>query len=160
MKFSRLVSLLSSVVVASVVSASEASARGGAIGGGEVNMYPILSCAAESIDPTFPSATAKVVVMGEATYEGRLMPHITLTVGLFDANDVGLLYLPTQTLPAEFDPSDLKTYQYAQTLPNEPNLLTSTFQVNGTSGYLVSATNASYVEELRLTECEYVAHVQ
>ncbi len=148
------------LLISLFVGISQASAKGGAIGGGDISIYPIMECQASSMDPTFPSNTQRVVVMGEADHNGMIIPDITLTVALLDGSGYGNTYLPTQTLPHDFDPADLKTFQYAQNSPNNENYMTATFSVTGTNGYLFSTGEAYFVEELQLANCEWVSNAQ
>lgn len=136
-----------------------ASARGGAIGGGEVNKYPLFSCSAEGIDPTFPTSISTLVVHGEADYEGFIMPDISVTIELTDINGDAVAYLPTKTLPHDFHPAKLEAYQY-HAAPGENVPVIAEMQVYGSNGSLIPASFTSGVEELVLTNCEYIAVAQ
>lgn len=144
------------VLLSALFVSNSASARGGAIGGGDVTVYPVFACSAQSLDPTFTSQTASVVVAGEADQNGYIMPGMTLTILLVDASGTTIGYLPTKTLPKDFNPAELQAFQYAQTLPNQPNDLIATLKVTGSNGFLYSASAAYTVEDLRLSKCAYI----
>lgn len=146
-------------VISTLLISSSVFARGGAIGGGEVNKFPIFKCAAQSMDPTYPSQVSTLIVNGEADYDGFLISQMSVTIELQDQNGTAVSYLPTTTLPNDFDPVNLEAYQFAQTLPGEANPLIAQMQVNSTEGYLIPAMNSTGVEELKLSDCEYMSVV-
>lgn len=147
------------VILVSLCLSPSVFALGGAIGGGEITKYPLFSCEASGIDPTFPSLTTRVIVNGEAGYDGFILPDLSVTIELQDVSGKTLEYLPTLTLPANFQPEELVTHQWAQVLPGEDNPMTAVLSVKGSAGTLVPMATG-YGEELQLHNCEYMATVQ
>ena len=149
------------VLASSTFAMSANAARsGGAIGGGEITSYDIYSCKAESLDPAVFSDVAEVTIAGERTFEGFLNPDMTVTIVLRDASGTNLQYLPTQTLPADFEPRELIAYQYAQTIPCEPNEVTAYFNVKRSKGTLFPAGNSTEVGSFKLSQCQYIVHAE
>lgn len=64
----------------------QSRASGGMIGGGEVNFKSVLSCDAQSIDPTFPEFT-KVTVVKEVDHNNNFIENATLRVMTSDGAD-------------------------------------------------------------------------
>lgn len=145
--------------VSALLLISSAAFAGGAIGGGEINKYPLYSCEAAGIDPTFPSDITTVLVNGEADYDGFLMPNMSVTVELQDVNGNAVAYLPTLTLPNNFNPKRLVAHQWAQTLQGKANPVTAIIQVNGFSGSF-KPVELNSIGELQLSNCEYIATAQ
>ena len=146
-------------IAALLLISSAAFARGGAIGGGEINKYPLYSCEAAGIDPTFPSIVTTVLVQGEADYDGFLMSNISVTIELQDAEGTAVAYLPTLTLPNNFNPKRLVVHQWAETLQGEANPVTAILQVEGSSGSL-KPVELNSIDELQLSNCEYISIAQ
>ncbi|MBN8539596.1 MAG: hypothetical protein J0L82_04345 [Deltaproteobacteria bacterium] len=143
----------------SVFASNAPAARGGVIGGGDVGLVEIFSCAAKAMDPAVPGTANSLVVVGEADYDGVLSPDATLTVVLTDEFG-GQRFFPTQTLPYDFDPAELNLYRYAPVDPKDTSELISTLSVQGDSGSLLSRVDTFAVEDLLLENCAFVAEPQ
>lgn len=142
---------------ASLMFLNSAKADGGSISGGNVELYPLMICQASSVDPTFPSTIKKLTVAGERTYSGQLQQKLSVTVVLLDRFNKPLRYLPTSTLPAQFN-GNLEIKRYPQASSGSPNPTIGLLKLNTynpSQGVLVSVGNDRSIPELALSSCAF-----
>ncbi len=148
------------LIVAGAFSLAAEARSGGAIGGGEVTFKSVVTCRAESIDPTFPNLIKKVSVAAETDFDGEVVYDAPLTVVLLDHLDKAINYLPTVTLPGGFNPGSLKIYRWKQVLPGEPNPQLGVLRISGEQGTLSATSPDADFEDLTLSECIFEGNAQ
>ena len=140
-----------------LATSSTSFALGGAIGGGEVSSFPLFKCQANALIPKFNKDVKSLLVSGEADFDGNLIASMTVTIILQDAQGNNLDYLPTHTIPKDFIPDHLITYEYPQSINGQINRTTSKLQVTGSNGYLLPSKSLKIVDMLKLVAIKKIS---
>ncbi len=146
-------------VLAVLLFTTTQSMAGGAIGGGEVTFAPLVSCRAESIDPTFPNLVARLAVVAETDFDGGVLLDQPVKVITYDVNSDVIQYLQTVVMPAVFSGASLSIYQWSQVLPGESNPHLGELAIHGETGLLTKSSELAHFGELSLSECVFEGSV-
>ena len=143
------------------ISASVAVASGGGmIGGGDEKFKVVHTCAAESMDPTFVSKVASVSLVKEVDYDGNIVPDSKITLLMIDKDQTVLQHLVTHQSEMFVSPDNtgsLNVWKYAEGTENNLYLATFLVQFDTQTGHLVSFADAHELEELSLSQCQWVS---
>ena len=145
------------IILASLIlfAGSESYGKGGMIGGGDVQFKSVMTCSAQSIDPTFPGSP-KLSVAKEVDADGIFIPGATLRVVTLDAQQEPVNYYVTHDAEIVLAPDsgvELTIWQYD--IGTTENKIIGKFTWNAASGTgaLSPAAGANDVEELIVSGC-------
>lgn len=140
------------------ISASMAFASGGGmIGGGDDQFKIVLSCTAQSMDPTFVSEVTSVALAKEVDTDGNILPSSNLTLLMIDKDQKVLRYYPTQQKELFVNPNNVATvdvWKYAEGTENNLYLATFLVQFETQTGHIVSFADLYEIDELELSQCK------